>query len=376
VWGPEYSNRRDYLKLYIWYLRQKIEEDPRRPLRIVSERGQGYRLLIEPQESEGNRCWRRVAWQRRRGASICGRRSIGALLAWGIAGFLYTRRAAIKTFALKLWTPLVALRARLQSSQEERYVDDLQEALRGLLLFDPVEPQLVFCPPTFQTAAPVVAASVEGDNFLALLEIRFDALLEGHPRLLIIGPQAAGRTTTLVMVMRQVLAQAKGRKPYTRFPVWLDLNYFKELPNPQASALDKLAALANLYFPSLAPQWALTHLRRDPALILVDNWEALPPNARDQAARWIGELSRELPDSICLVSSGTEGYGLFVEAGFVRSHWFRQRARRWSSRSTAAGRRCFSGRGRCPQNCASSCSGPIRPELRCWNSICALCCIS
>ncbi len=242
---------------------------------------------------------------------------IGALLAWGIAGFLYTRRAAIKTFALKLWTPLVALRARLQSSQEERYVDDLQEALRGLLLFDPVEPQLVFCPPTFQTAAPVVAASVEGDNFLALLEIRFDALLEGHPRLLIIGPQAAGRTTTLVMVMRQVLAQAKGRKPYTRFPVWLDLNYFKELPNPQASALDKLAALANLYFPSLAPQWALTHLRRDPALILVDNWEALPPNARDQAARWIGELSRELPDSICLVSSGTEGYGLFVEAGFV-----------------------------------------------------------
>ncbi|HNT75842.1 MAG TPA: response regulator transcription factor [Anaerolineae bacterium] len=53
VWGPEYSNRRDYLKLYIWYLRQKIEEDPRRPVRIVSERGQGYRLLIEPQEAEG-----------------------------------------------------------------------------------------------------------------------------------------------------------------------------------------------------------------------------------------------------------------------------------------------------------------------------------
>lgn len=52
VWGPEYSNRRDYLKLYIWYLRQKIEEDPRRPLRIVSERGQGYRLLIESQEAE------------------------------------------------------------------------------------------------------------------------------------------------------------------------------------------------------------------------------------------------------------------------------------------------------------------------------------
>ncbi len=50
VWGPEYSNRRDYLKLYIWYLRQKIEKDPRDPERIVSERGQGYRLVVEPQE--------------------------------------------------------------------------------------------------------------------------------------------------------------------------------------------------------------------------------------------------------------------------------------------------------------------------------------
>ena len=51
VWGPEYSNRRDYLKLYIWYLRQKIEEDPRNPVRILSERGQGYRLVVETAES-------------------------------------------------------------------------------------------------------------------------------------------------------------------------------------------------------------------------------------------------------------------------------------------------------------------------------------
>jgi DNA-binding response OmpR family regulator len=53
VWGAEYSNRRDYLKLYIWYLRQKIEADPRDPKRIISERGQGYRLVIEPAESQG-----------------------------------------------------------------------------------------------------------------------------------------------------------------------------------------------------------------------------------------------------------------------------------------------------------------------------------
>lgn len=53
VWGAEYSNRRDYLKLYIWYLRQKIENDPRTPKRIISERGQGYRLVVETDGAQG-----------------------------------------------------------------------------------------------------------------------------------------------------------------------------------------------------------------------------------------------------------------------------------------------------------------------------------
>jgi len=44
VWGPSYENERQYLKLYIWYLRQKLEEDPAQPRLIVTERGVGYRL--------------------------------------------------------------------------------------------------------------------------------------------------------------------------------------------------------------------------------------------------------------------------------------------------------------------------------------------
>ncbi len=44
VWGPSYENERQYLKLYIWYLRQKLELDPAQPSLIVTERGVGYRL--------------------------------------------------------------------------------------------------------------------------------------------------------------------------------------------------------------------------------------------------------------------------------------------------------------------------------------------
>jgi two-component system KDP operon response regulator KdpE len=44
VWGTAYEKERQYLKLYIWYLRQKLEDDPQRPRLIITERGVGYRL--------------------------------------------------------------------------------------------------------------------------------------------------------------------------------------------------------------------------------------------------------------------------------------------------------------------------------------------
>jgi two-component system KDP operon response regulator KdpE len=44
VWGPQHEERRQYLKLYIWYLRQKIEADPAHPALILTERGVGYQL--------------------------------------------------------------------------------------------------------------------------------------------------------------------------------------------------------------------------------------------------------------------------------------------------------------------------------------------
>ena len=44
VWGPDYEDDRQYLKLYIWYLRQKIEDVPTDPKLILTQRGVGYRL--------------------------------------------------------------------------------------------------------------------------------------------------------------------------------------------------------------------------------------------------------------------------------------------------------------------------------------------
>jgi DNA-binding response OmpR family regulator len=44
VWGDEYRDQTDYLKVYISRLRAKLEDDPERPRFILTERGLGYRF--------------------------------------------------------------------------------------------------------------------------------------------------------------------------------------------------------------------------------------------------------------------------------------------------------------------------------------------
>jgi DNA-binding response OmpR family regulator len=45
VWGYEYREEAHYVRLYVNYLRQKIEPDPAHPRYILTERGLGYRFI-------------------------------------------------------------------------------------------------------------------------------------------------------------------------------------------------------------------------------------------------------------------------------------------------------------------------------------------
>src|SRR5512147_2535303 len=45
VWGYEYRDEAHYVRLYVNYLRQKIEKDPANPRYILTERGVGYRFV-------------------------------------------------------------------------------------------------------------------------------------------------------------------------------------------------------------------------------------------------------------------------------------------------------------------------------------------
>jgi two-component system KDP operon response regulator KdpE len=52
VWGYEYRDEPHYVRLYINYLRQKLEKDPANPKYILTERGVGYRFVDFRRQSQ------------------------------------------------------------------------------------------------------------------------------------------------------------------------------------------------------------------------------------------------------------------------------------------------------------------------------------
>ena len=47
VWGPEYADHTEYLRVYMRQLRKKLEDDPDHPQHLLTEPGIGYRFLAD-----------------------------------------------------------------------------------------------------------------------------------------------------------------------------------------------------------------------------------------------------------------------------------------------------------------------------------------
>jgi two-component system, OmpR family, KDP operon response regulator KdpE len=47
IWGPKSEKHRQYLRVYVTHLRQKIEIDPSAPKLIKTESGIGYRFQVD-----------------------------------------------------------------------------------------------------------------------------------------------------------------------------------------------------------------------------------------------------------------------------------------------------------------------------------------
>lgn len=51
VWGPEYGEESEYLRVYMRYLRQKLEPDPSNPRYLLTQPGAGY-MFYQPEEDK------------------------------------------------------------------------------------------------------------------------------------------------------------------------------------------------------------------------------------------------------------------------------------------------------------------------------------
>ena len=52
VWGPDYGDEVEYLRVFVNQLRKKIEPDPARPRYILTEPWLGYRFCTLREEAE------------------------------------------------------------------------------------------------------------------------------------------------------------------------------------------------------------------------------------------------------------------------------------------------------------------------------------
>jgi two-component system KDP operon response regulator KdpE len=51
VWGPEFVDNTNYVRVYVAHLRKKLEPDPAHPIYLVTEPGLGVRFEAEPQRA-------------------------------------------------------------------------------------------------------------------------------------------------------------------------------------------------------------------------------------------------------------------------------------------------------------------------------------
>lgn len=163
-----------------------------------------------------------------------------------------------------------------------------------------------------------------------------DDALHGHPRLLVVGGPASGRSTLLAHL---ALTHARAEGP--RVPLYLYLPALDWAPPPDGKkALPPTQRLIQGALQAVgAPASAATPLRQalqaGGALVLADGWDELDPAAQEQATLWLAKLVDALPGNIWVVTVGAQRYAPLAHAGFVPLHlcpWDRPEVRDFLTR--------------------------------------------
>nr|WP_260611117.1 NACHT domain-containing protein [Streptomyces sp. WAC04770] len=147
-----------------------------------------------------------------------------------------------------------------------------------------------------------------------------DALLPGHPRVLLRGDAGAGKTTLLwwlaahasARTLADNLAPLNGLVPFV-VPLRSLRARGGTFPGPA-----ELSNVAGLVIDRAPEGWAGRVLAAGRALLLVDGLDEVPPEDREQAHAWLSQLLRRYPETRCV----TTVRPLAVEPDWLRSEGF------------------------------------------------------
>ncbi len=182
---------------------------------------------------------------------------------------------------------------------------------------------------------PLPLPDPEREGFPALPPLSPMDALQGHPRLLVAGGPASGRTTLLAY-----LALTHARAEGLRIPLYLYLPALDWTPPEGKKALPPIqrlirGALQAVGAPAPAAAPLQQALQAGGALILADGWDELDPAAQERATSWLAELADALPGNIWVVAVGAQRYAPLTNARFVPLHihpWDRSEVRDFLTR--------------------------------------------
>lgn len=222
-----------------------------------------------------------------------------------LRGWQELRGAALRTFG--------QFTAGWEARYRERVIRWAQGA-HALADMGPLEQYFV----PMRLAPPLPLPDPEREVPPASQPLSPDDALRGHPRLLITGGPASGRSTLLAH-----LALTHARPEGTRVPLYLYLPALDWAPPPEGkkapTPFQRLVqgALQAVGAPAPAATPLRQALQAGGALILADGWDELPSDAQEPATSWLKELADAFPGNIWVVAVGAGQYAPLANAGFV-----------------------------------------------------------
>jgi HEAT repeat protein len=262
---------------------------------------------------------------------------IGAVVALVLAGLAYAFRSGLGRVGRASLRLLAEFLDYMRASTEENYRRLIAATARSLIIPEHaalleavfVEPELLVPPSLPQSVSDV-------EPITELPTQPLGRILEGHPQLVIVGDSGAGRTMALAYLT--VVCATTYEKPdrrvkanisdavRQRLPIYILLPAMnwgsadeEDAGATDDGGLDRLldGAVSAAGGTSALAKPVRQYVEAGQAIVLADGWDDLLPYQRKRATAWLAGLTRTLPGNVWVVSTGTRGYGMLTEAGFV-----------------------------------------------------------